>query len=225
METAATNRIIQKSSELQAYIVGGQPGAGKSALVDKIKGDRDDIIFINGDHIRTYYPGAKKISMEDYPTVTQPFVNMCVERLIDELSDEKYNLIIEGTLRDKNIPLKTASLLKEKGYYVELDVLAVNKELSWQSTLDRAEWLRQQGAIPRTVAKEKHDAIVTMLPITVGELNKSELFDEVIIMTRFDEVLYRRSDGNPQKDPEKLLREELENGNLKEISKFEEEMR
>lgn len=162
--------------------------------------------------------------MEDYPTVTQPFVNMCVERLIDELSEEKYNLIIEGTLRDKNVPLKTASILKEKGYHVELDVLAVNNELSWQSTLDLAEWLRQHGAIPRTVAKEKHNAIVMMLPITVGELNKSELFDEVIIMTRFDEVLYRRSDGNTQKDPEKLLREELENGDLKEISKFKEEM-
>ena len=128
------------------------------------------------------------------------------------MSDEKYNLIIEGTLRDKNVPLKTASLLKDKGYNVELQVLAVSKEVSWQSTLDRCEELRKAGAIPRTVDKEKHDAIVNMLPITVKELNLSDRFDNILIMTREHEVLYDRKLHKGIREPDTLLREELNSG-------------
>ena len=61
---------------------------------------------------------------------TQKFSPQVTERLIDKLSREKYNLIIEGTLRTSAVPLKTAELLKSRGYQVELAVLAVPPILS-----------------------------------------------------------------------------------------------
>ena len=38
-----------------------------------------------------------------------------VEALVEELSNQKYNLIVEGTLRTVDTPAKTAKLLKENG--------------------------------------------------------------------------------------------------------------
>lgn len=40
------------------------------------------------------------------------------EALIDSLSRIEYNLVIEGTLRTAEVPLKTAELLRQRSYGV-----------------------------------------------------------------------------------------------------------
>ena len=53
-----------------------------------------------------------------------------VEAVVDALSVMGYNLIIEGTLRTSEVPLKTARLLRDRGYDVSLALMAVKPELS-----------------------------------------------------------------------------------------------
>jgi len=180
-----------------AALVGGQPGSGKSELTKYLLSQDRNMISIDGDYIRLYHPHLNDIQKKygvEYPKITQPFVNRIVEQLIDELSKEQYNLIIEGTLRDINVPLKTAALLDGRNYIVELYVIATNKDLSWQSTIDRGDEMKKNGEIPRYVDKAHHDNIVKTLPSTIEELSKSNLLYNIVIMKRNQEIIYDRNE-------------------------------
>lgn len=195
-----------------ATLLGGQPGAGKSNLTNVILSDNENTIVIDGDQIRNYHPHIKEIEAEygmDYPKATQPFVNRAVEQLIDELSKERYNLIIEGTLRDINVPIKTASLLKERDYQIELYVIATDKEISWKATIARGDALKEAGETPRYVDKIHHDKVVESIPQTLTKLaSRDDLFDDIVIMNRNQQILYQKT-TTPEKDPGEVLRNAL----------------
>ena len=117
-----------------AFILGGQPGAGKTILQNYILKSNKNCIVINADAFREFHPYYSEIQSafgDDSPKYTQPFINRVTEQLISELSEEKYNLIIEGTLRTAETPINTCQMLKDKGYRVELHVIAVKKEISF----------------------------------------------------------------------------------------------
>ncbi|KAA6230436.1 zeta toxin [Campylobacter sp. LR291e] len=50
------NNNITKSDEPQAYIIGGQPGAGKSILVDRLMESNKNIMSIDADVCKTFHP-------------------------------------------------------------------------------------------------------------------------------------------------------------------------
>ena len=54
-----------------------------------------------------------------------------VDKLIEELSEKKYNLIIESSLNSPNSALDNGKNLDPKGYKVELQVMATSKQISW----------------------------------------------------------------------------------------------
>lgn len=206
-----------------AAIVGGQPGSGKSVLSRYIQSQDPNTIIVDGDAIRAYHPHLNELEKEygvDYPKATQPFVNKAVEQLIGELSKEKYNLIIEGTLRDINVPLKTARELEGKDYLVELYIVATSKEQSWQSTIDRGKELEENGKMPRYVDKEHHDRVVNSLPATVEELSNSDVFYNVIIMRRDQTILYDR-DETPELNPRDIMEKVLDGEPVKTVHEIE----
>ncbi len=49
-------RGVRVSKNPQAYILGGQPAAGKSHFVKKVLENNKDIVVINGDDFRGYHP-------------------------------------------------------------------------------------------------------------------------------------------------------------------------
>lgn len=114
-----TDLIKDKENNLlEATLTGGQPGAGKSLINDILTTKNKNLITINGDEFRTYHPKYEKLIKEygnDSVLHTQKFAGEMTEALIDKLSDNKYGLIIEGTLRTSEIPLKTKNLLEGKG--------------------------------------------------------------------------------------------------------------
>lgn len=195
-----------------ASLLGGQPGSGKSQLSNYVMSQNPNSIIIDGDYIRQFHPHLKDIEKAygvDYPKITQPFVNRAVEQLIDELSKEQYNLIIEGTLRDINIPKETAHMLNQRNYIVELYVVATDKELSWQSTINRGDKMKEGGEIPRYVDKAHHDQIVERLPETVGILAMDDLFFNVTVMNRAQEILYDKNQS-PDINPVEVMEKSLE---------------
>lgn len=177
----------------QAYILGGQPGAGKTSLQYLIQEQDRNVIVINADAYRKFHPYFFEIQRKygnDSPKYTQPFINQVTEQLIDELSTEKYNLIIEGTLRTAAVPLNTCRALKEKGYRVELHVIAVKRDISYESTLLRYELAIQQGEIPRATAKSHHDMVADAIADNLDIIYRSRAFDDIKLFNREGKCLY-----------------------------------
>ena len=109
----------------QAFLLGGQSGAGKTTL-HKIVHRRLDGngISINGDDYRKFHPRfleLQRIYGDEAVNYTAPWAGRMTEALIDSLSRIEYNLVIEGTLRTAEVPLKTAELLRQRNLYHQLN--------------------------------------------------------------------------------------------------------
>lgn len=177
----------------KAFILGGQPGAGKTSLQYLIQKQDRNVIVINADAYRKFHPYFFEIQRKygtDSPKYTQPFINQVAEQLIDELSAESYNLIIEGTLRTATVPLNTCRALKDKGYRVELHVIAVKRAISYESTLLRYELAIQQGEIPRATAKAHHDMVADAIADNLDIICRSKTFDDIRLFDREGKCLY-----------------------------------
>ena len=111
-----------------AFILGGQPASGKSKLAKEFtsKFSNNNILFVNGDIYREFHPNRQELINNplSYSKETQIFSNVFTENLIREAIENKYNIMVEGTMRNPQVPFNTAKIFKENGYRVE--VLAIS---------------------------------------------------------------------------------------------------
>lgn len=109
-----------KDDSPTAIILGGQPASGKSTLISHIENNHSNknFLVVNGDLYRIFHPNADKLisNIDLYSKETQIFSNVFTERLIQEAAKNKYNIIIEGTMRNPKIPKDTALFFKENKY-------------------------------------------------------------------------------------------------------------
>ena len=156
---------------------------------------------------------------KDSVEYTKDFAGKMVESLVRELSHLGYNLLIEGTLRTVDVPKKTAQLLKNKGYEVQLDLIATKPELSYLSTLIRYEELYSINPTQaRATPKEYHDFIVNHLVDNTRELEELAIFERIQIYQRDRSCVY--DSGEDKISVAKVLQEYL----FGKWSKVEEEM-
>lgn len=204
-------------------ILGGQPGAGKSSFYE-MRDELIDYIPINGDEYRRFHPNYRNILKTDpehYAERTQSFTNKIVETLISDLGCCGYNLVIEGTLRNPDVPIKTCEFLQSKGYEPELVVVAYDAEKAWKSTLSRAELLKSKGLAPRLVPIDIYNSTVNQIPLSLDKIEKKGCFKEITIINRDGDILY--TTGQDQKASDILRRElDLDNWNQK-LPGYEEE--
>ena len=208
----------------KAFLLGGQPGAGKSGLENMIN-IKDEYLSINGDDYRKFHPLYKqlnKIYGKESSKYTQQWAGEITEKLIDVLSKEKYNLIIEGTLRTAELPLKEADRFKKAGYEVELNVVVVKPEKSRLGTLQRYEEMIADKKIPRMTPKEHHDLVVNNIGNNLEIIYNSKAFDNIKLFDRENHLLYNYKE-NPDINPKNILEKEF-NRELKkeEIEEFKE---
>ena len=185
----------KSSKQPVAILLGGQSGAGKTTIHRiKQKEFQGNIVIIDGDSFRSQHPHYLELQQEygkDSVEYTKDFAGKMVESLVRELSHLGYNLLIEGTLRTIDVPKKAAQLLKNKGYEVQLAIIATKPELSYLSTLIRYEELyainpNQARATP----KEHHDGIVENLVDNLKELESDKFFDQIQIYQRDRTCIY-----------------------------------
>ena len=196
------------SKNPKVFLLGGQPGAGKSGLENMLN-LKDEYISISGDDYREYHPRFKEINLEygkEASKYTQQWAGQITEKLIEKLAKEKYNLIIEGTLRTAQLPLKEANRFKKLGYEVELHVLAVKPEKSYLGTLLRYEEMIKQGKIGDNLEI----------------IYNSKAFDNIKLFDRENNLLYNYKE-NSNINPKNILENEFNcEWKLEEIKNFKE---
>ena len=177
-----------------AITLGGQPGAGKSNIYDIAKKRfSNNIVEIDCDAFRIFHPYYKQIKNifgKEDAFKTNPFVFTIVDLLIEELSNEKYNLIIESSLNSPNSALENGKNLPPKGYQVELHIMATPKNVSWQGTIDRYNRDLNKDGNSRAVSKEFHDKVVENICQSLYIVKNSGLMSNILIFDRNKNCLY-----------------------------------
>ena len=184
-----------------AITLGGQPGAGKSNLY-KIARKRfsNNIVEIDLDKFRIFHPfywQIKKIYGKNDSIKTNPFVFMIVDMLIEDLSSQKYNLIIESSLNTPSSALFNGKYLPSKGYKVELHIMATSKKISWQGTIERYNKGVRNGRCSRFVSEGFPHTVVSNICNSLEIVKNSGLMSNILLYNRNQKCLY-----NMQKDIE-----------------------
>ncbi len=185
-------------------LINGQPGVGKSNYE---AGLSENSIIIDTDEFRRFHPridSINKLDAENYAERTQPFANAITEKLISELAKEKYNLVIEGTLRTAEVPINTCEKLKKNGHEVNLVVVACDACLAWESTIIRAKQMMQNGRKPRLVPIDKYDYNVQHIVNNLKTIRKKDCFHSISVVERNGKPISLQG-----KTPEQALSEVL----------------
>ena len=197
----------------RAFLLGGQSGAGKTRLQKfLISKYGHNVIVINGDEYRSAHPRFAEIQEEygiDAPAHTAKWAGAMVEALVDALSNKHFNLIVEGTLRTSAVPMKTAKLLKSRGYNVDLALMAVKPEISLVSCQIRYEQMRIAGTTPRAVDPEHHAKIVNEIVDNLADLEQSDLFGNVSLFNRAGACLFAGKCPNEDTPASRALKDIL----------------
>ena len=177
-----------------AIVLGGQPGAGKSNIYQIARRRfSNNLVELDCDAFRVYHPYYEQIKLmfgKEDGAKTNPFIFRAVDMLVEELSDQKYNLIIESSLKRPNTCINNGKMLPPKGYEVELHIMATNKEVSWQSTINRYyEDLKRTGK-PRAVPKEFHDTVISNICNSLYTVKESGLMSNILMFDRKQNCLY-----------------------------------
>lgn len=194
----------------KAFLLGGQPGAGKSALENMINIE-NRYVSISGDDYRKFHPlydKLNKIYGKDASKYTQKWSGEMVEHLLKEARKEKWNVILEGTLRKAELPIREAKDFKENGYSVELWVVAVKPEKSYLATLQRYEEMIVRCRIPRMTPKEHHDLVVNDIGDNLEIIYNSKAFDNIKLFDRENNLLYNYRE-NLDISPKNILEKEF----------------
>jgi UDP-N-acetylglucosamine kinase len=180
---------VVKEEKKTAYIVGGQPGSGKSALAQSLLSKNRNIVFINGDDLRVYHPAYVPYLKENDQEVadrTQELCNFWIEKSIAECIKNSLSFIVEGTMRTTKAPLLTASKAAESGYEVYGCVISAPYELSLASINYRYTETKRIEGYARFTKKESHDEAYKNLPETMKSLLNQNVFSGVTVYKRLD---------------------------------------
>ena len=166
-----------------AFILGGQPASGKSGLAKVIlrQFPDKDFLFVNGDIYREFHPKANELIKytDSYSAETQIFSNFFTEALIQEAIIHKYNIIVEGTMRNPEVPLRTALAFRENGFDVEAFVIAAPALFTELGFYLRYQEEKDFQGYGRLADKNSHDRAVESLLHSLDHLYNKKAVDKI----------------------------------------------
>lgn len=170
------------------YIVMGQPGCGKTELIDIIKAAlRKNVLVCNADELRNFHPEFITIARDyelDLPALTKGFADRMNRRLIEYGVSQKFTMIIETTGQGRQMVLETLKHKKEEGYITYLYVLAIPRAFSWLGIHLRFESAKLNLGFGRAVSAPEHDERYTRLRENFRMFAESSQLDHIAVYTR-----------------------------------------
>ncbi len=177
-------------------LMGGQPGSGKSGLLDAatayLSTADAPAVQIVGDDLRDYHPDYQRLLAADDRTAAAAtdqdsgrWVQMCLEHA----PRNRYSVVVEGTMRDPQVPLDTAAAFRAEGYRVEAWVMAVDPLSSKLGILARYHQQREAFGHGRFTVDAAHDAGAAGVLVSVDALQDARAVDRVLVATRGPSVI------------------------------------
>lgn len=188
------------SEDKHLIILGGQPAAGKSSIIEELKTQyNNNIVTLNGDEFKPLYPNYPQLA-KDNPDQTskmvQPYSNYVVDNLKQEAIDMGLNTLIEGTMRTSKAPLETVEMFTNHGYTAEAFVISSNYFNSRIGIEQRYENEFADKGYGRMVNVANHDEAYHNIPNTLQELVDSGKLTNITVATREAEILAETARGD-----------------------------
>lgn len=204
----------------EGIITGGTPGAGKSVFVELANTRlKDNLLVIDGDQFRRYHPNFAKLQKlvgSDIAFVTGPFYGKMVRNILTKAMKQKYNVIIESTFKSVDSPLDYLKALKAAGYTTTVNIIAVDKEVAWKSTIERKEKMIAAGEPSRSVDRNYFDQTAANLAGNAEKVYKTGLVDKLEVRNRTTRLFDSRLNDISQL--QNIIKQEL--GLLKQVNKL-----
>lgn len=217
---------LTASAAPELIMVGGQPGAGKTAAT--VQAIRDlmrlggGVAYINGDELRPFHPQYAELVAVDRSTAadkTGADVGLWIERAIREAAAGRFRAVIETTMRQPEVVRRTAEQFTAQGFGFEMRVVVVDPEASQLGIYERfAMGLASPSALPRFTLPSYHADAFAQMPKTLAGVAK--LAKVVRFIDRQGRELYssRTSKVSPVKALEYLRRQPLPEGEFQRIA-------
>lgn len=200
LDTIFTREIVptlfrsgSPSTNPTLILVGAQPGAGKSRVNVTVMSEHPEpVVAIIGDDLRIFHPSYADLVQGDpsvMPDATAQASGQWVERSIAYAAENGISVLVEGTFRRPEVTLSTAHRFKERGFRVQVVLLAVSPEVSRLSIARR--YLRdvETSGHGRFTSLAAHDAAYDAMPDTIKAIAAAgSPVDELTVRTR-DQVL------------------------------------
>jgi predicted ABC-type ATPase len=195
-QTIFSNAFTAQTQALQpkAYILAGQPGAGKSNLTRAIKNhvpSAEGFVTVDPDVFRASHPKYQEYNLLD-DKKTAEWTHEDASRVADEIRNAaiagKFNLIVDGTLKNKKKALALVEKLKANGYEVHVLAMCVDPSVSWQGCVDRYENQKKEFGYGRWVPQDVHDEAVNSMVVSLKEIALQGLADSITINDRDGKV-------------------------------------
>jgi predicted ABC-type ATPase len=164
----------------ELIIVGGQPGAGKTAAtlqaVRDLTRQSGGVVHINGDELRPFHPQYAALVAADRSTAadkTGADVGVWVARAVQEAAAGRFDTVLETTLRQPEVLRATVEQFTAQGFGFELRVVVVDPEASQLGIYERfAAGLASPSALPRFTLPSYHADALAQMPKTLAVLAK-----------------------------------------------------
>lgn len=191
----------------QLHVVGAQPGSGKTTIIRKITDDLKNrfgeyaVVSIVGDKFRAFHPHHQELLEIDASRAafyTDADSGRWVEQAIALTAQQGNCVVIEGTLRNPETTIRTASQYLNHDYSAHLHVLAVHEFESRLRIFQRYFDQVERKGLGRYTLPEAHDRSYKVLPESIAAIMDSSLFKTVML---YDQEQTTIHDVNlPEKD-------------------------
>ena len=186
------------SKQPLAILVGGQPGAGKTALINYTQNyfNPREFVVIDNDFFRAFHPNVSYIR-KNYPQ----FYTCATEQLGADITDDivsyftgqnetnsKYNIIVHQTLSKSYVATGFLEKFNNLGYITGLNVLAVPYIESKMSQIERCEAQYNNLGFCRYVDSKHHFNSVSWLLNTVDKIESENLADFINVFARSENI-------------------------------------
>jgi hypothetical protein len=186
-----------------AIILGGQNASGKSTAGKRFQKEfakKGGLADIEGDALRKYHPKFRQYNMENDKMMvayTARDSGRWTERLIEETARDKYNMLVETTLRNKAVVTGTVEKVSKAGYEVQAKIFVVSFDKSLLGAYDRYETLKSERGAGRFVHDNALKAAYNGMPETIQALKEQGICSCIHLYTREGTLFegdYRQTD-------------------------------
>ncbi|MHB6912727.1 zeta toxin family protein [Streptomyces sp. DB-54] len=172
-----------------AVFVAGQPGSGKTLVVDLIHSAlqrRGGAVRVDRDTYKAVHPHYGAFLAEDVRTAgvrVRPETYRWQAEAEARVRAGRYDAVVEAPLAHPSEFLAGMAAYRQAGYRIEIVALAVPEAVSQLGILDRYLRLAEEGRA-RFVSWDNHDACAAALVDTLRAVETAHLVDRVLVVRR-----------------------------------------